>query len=124
MNGNFVGNLLRTRVKKDTDGRVISWIGTSTDVHEQKTYREKLEERVKERTKELEASNEELEASNIELQQFASVASHDLKEPLRKIHMFSHLLKEKYLGDDGGPLTEYLDQNLLIHTARNDEPGD
>ena len=117
MNGEFCWHLLRTRVKKDKDGSVISWIGTSTDVHEQKTYREKLEERVKERTKELEASNEELEASNIELQQFASVASHDLKEPLRKIHMFSHLLKEKYLGDDGGPLTEYLDR-IINSSAR------
>lgn len=45
-----------------------------------------------------------LERSNRELQDFASVASHDLQEPLRKIEAFGDRLKAKYgsdLGDDG-----------------------
>ncbi len=36
----------------------------------------------------------ELERSNQELQQFASVASHDLKAPLRKISLFSEMLSK------------------------------
>jgi signal transduction histidine kinase len=56
-----------------------------------------LEKRVLERTSELQEANRELEASNHELQQFAYVASHDLKEPLRKIQVFSHMIKERYL---------------------------
>jgi PAS domain S-box-containing protein len=47
-----------------------------------------LEEKVKERTS-------ELEKSNYELLQFTSVASHDLKEPVRKISIFSRMLREK-----------------------------
>jgi len=43
----------------------------------------------------LQASNHALENSNHDLQQFASVASHDLQEPLRKIQIFSNLLSEK-----------------------------
>ena len=39
--------------------------------------------------------NQALEISNHDLQQFASIASHDLQEPLRKIQMFSHLMREK-----------------------------
>ena len=45
-----------------------------------------------------------LEASNRELQDFASVASHDLQEPLRKIQAFGDRLKTKHgdaLGDGG-----------------------
>ncbi len=40
--------------------------------------------------------NAELEHSNIELDSFAYIASHDLKEPLRGIHNFSHFLIEGY----------------------------
>lgn len=50
---------------------------------------EKLEEKVRERTKALEQSNKEL-------QQFAYVASHDLKEPLRMITSFLQLLERRY----------------------------
>jgi signal transduction histidine kinase len=51
---------------------------------------ENLEEKVKERTQALEQSNKEL-------QQFAYVASHDLKEPLRMITSFLQLLERRYI---------------------------
>lgn len=38
----------------------------------------------------------QLERSNRELERFASVASHDLQEPLRKIQAFSDRLRQKY----------------------------
>ena len=44
---------------------------------------------------ELKASAARLEQSNRELQDFASVASHDLQEPLRKIQAFGDRLKTK-----------------------------
>jgi two-component system CheB/CheR fusion protein len=43
----------------------------------------------------LETSNYKLQQSNLDLLQFASVASHDLKEPLRKIQVFGNLLRDK-----------------------------
>jgi PAS domain S-box-containing protein len=43
----------------------------------------------------LEEINRALEASNHDLQQFASIASHDLQEPLRKIQIFSNLISER-----------------------------
>jgi PAS domain S-box-containing protein len=61
-----------------------------------------LEQRVQERTAEIERhaeqlrmSNQALERSNIELQQFAYVASHDLQSPLRSISGFMQLLERK-----------------------------
>ena len=55
-----------------------------------------LEEMVKERTRQLEESNFALQQSNADLQQFAHVASHDLKEPLRKIKIFSGRLEDDH----------------------------
>lgn len=51
-------------------------------------------------------SNEELKKKNADLEQFAYVASHDLQEPLRKIHMFADLAG-KAVGTDNGA-TKYL----------------
>lgn len=80
---------------------IVKWIGIFTDIHEQKMLNKVLEERVAARTEALQQSNTELERSNTDLQQYASVASHDLKEPIRKIQYFSNVLKDRYLtGND------------------------
>ena len=60
---------------------------------------ETLERRVAERTALAEQRAEELARSNSELEQFASVASHDLQEPLRKIRMYAERLPRR-LGDE------------------------
>jgi signal transduction histidine kinase len=57
--------------------------------------KEELEDRVRERTAELAATNEALRRSNRELEQFAWVASHDLQEPLRKIQAFGDRLASR-----------------------------
>ncbi len=44
-------------------------------------------------TQQLEDTNAQLERSNYDLMQFASIASHDLKEPLRKIQAFGNILQ-------------------------------
>ena len=51
----------------------------------------KNEKQLADQNKELEKSNIALELSNNDLMQFASVASHDLQEPLRKIMVFMDL---------------------------------
>lgn len=59
---------------------------------------EELEQRVQQRTSELERAIDALEQSNIELKQFAYIASHDLQSPLRSISGFVQLLQSEYQG--------------------------
>lgn len=104
--------LTLTPVRKGDE--IFKWVGIFTDIHEQRMVNQLLEQRVTERTQELLQANQELESSNHELQQFAYVASHDLKEPLRKIQVFSHLIKDKFLlGNDDA--VNYI--NRLIHSS-------
>lgn len=61
-----------------------------------KFYAQKLEEEVKERTEDLKMANLKLERSNSELESFASISSHDLKEPLRTIAGFTSMLESNF----------------------------
>lgn len=65
------------------------------DVSDLVLARKKIEETVAQRTSELRSANEALLGTNAELEQFASVTSHDLQEPLRKIGLFANILLEK-----------------------------
>lgn len=56
---------------------------------------QQLEQKIADRTRNLVDANAELAKKNLELQQFAYIASHDLKEPLRKIQVFGNLIKDK-----------------------------
>jgi len=79
---------------KMMDGLVV----TFNDITDRKAATEKIAkgyEDLKVTSGRLEATNYKLEQSNLDLLQFASVASHDLKEPLRKIQAFGNLLKDK-----------------------------
>ncbi|MBN1756652.1 PAS domain S-box protein [bacterium] len=62
----------------------------------------------KQSERELKKTMTELERSNSELEQFAYIASHDLREPLRKISAFGELLK----GSLEGKLNKDQQENL------------
>lgn len=64
-----------------------------------------LERRVEERTQELTRSMNQLQEKTEELKQFADVASHELKEPLRSLVNYPQLLAKNY----GGKIDERAD---------------
>ncbi|MHC4637693.1 MAG: ATP-binding protein [Planctomycetota bacterium] len=56
--------------------------------------RKEAEDALQKLNQDLQISNKELNRSNRELQDFVYIASHDLREPLRKISSFGELLKD------------------------------
>jgi len=70
---------------------------------------EELEERVLQRTAQLEAANKELEA-------FSYSVSHDLRAPLRAIHSFTSILKKDYeipLGEEGSRICGIIEDSSV-----------
>jgi PAS domain S-box-containing protein len=58
--GGYNWQLSRAIPQKDAEGNIKMWVGTSTDIQDQKTFAAKLENQVLERTKELKKLNTEL----------------------------------------------------------------
>lgn len=72
--------------------------------------RDELELRVQERTRELSQSNQAL-------QDFVAIASHDMKEPLRKVISFGNMIRERY-GDSFEPTANDYLRRMMDATRR------
>ncbi len=122
VNSTYRYHLLKVIPVKESNS-VLRWVGTFTDINEQKMANEALEAKVALRTLELMNNNRKLENSNHELQQFASVASHDLKEPLRKIQIFSSIIRDRYIKDSAeavGSINKVIDASARMSGLIND----
>lgn len=100
---------MRGMLTFDAEGRAINVFGLSQDITSEKLATDNLNRLVAERTRELERSNEDL-------LQFAHVISHDLKEPVRKIQLFTSRLAEESGDRMPGKGNIYLGK---IHHASN-----
>ena len=108
--GAYRWHLVRGAPLRDETGAIVQWVGISTDVNDQHGRRN--------------CSNgwsssgpANLSAATAGSEEFASVASHDLQEPLRKIQAFSDRLQVKCglpLGEQG---KEYIDR-IVSSAAR------
>jgi PAS domain S-box-containing protein len=108
--GVYRWQLSRAIPQKDSNGNIQMWVGTSTDIEDQKTFATELERQVDERTKELGRKNNELENMNKELESFVYISSHDLQEPLRKIQTFASYISEKEVSNLSEMGKDYFDR--------------
>lgn len=85
--GTYVWIADTARAFTDANGHKRGLVGFVADISEQANAREELARRAK-----------ELARSNADLERFASVASHDLREPLRMVTSFTRMLADRYRG--------------------------
>ncbi|HYE56441.1 MAG TPA: PAS domain S-box protein [Chitinophagaceae bacterium] len=81
----------------DESGSIIGFSKVTRDLTDKKIAEDKLREYA-----------HQLERKNEELQEFAYVASHDLKEPLRKILIFGDLMHQQYGNEPDTKLADYI----------------
>ena len=88
----------RATAVTDEDATVLRVVGVLADITERKMAEE-----------EMRRANEKLRRANLDLEQFAYSASHDLREPLRMVAIYSQMLQRKYRGKLDAKADEYLD---------------
>ncbi|MDB5250216.1 MAG: sensor signal transduction histidine kinase [Segetibacter sp.] len=94
---------------KELDSTISGIMAVAIDVTEQVYARQRIEEVVTERTRELGEANKKLQQNNNELKQFAYIASHDLQEPVRKVLTYAEML-EKSVGQVDDKSQKYLNK--------------
>ncbi len=97
--GSYRWFLTRALPIRDPQHSITRWFGTSTDIDARKRTEEQLR-----------SSTVMLVQSNRELEEFATVASHDLQEPLRKIHSFVGCLRDEHFAKINADGRAYLDR--------------
>lgn len=114
--GSTVATELNVRPVRNPDGSIRHLFTTIQDITERlrasaelNEHKDRLEQRVAQRTAELSEANHELEA-------FSYTVSHDLRAPLRGIDGYSQLLQEEHgprLGEEGRHFVERIRAGVM-----------
>lgn len=91
--------LMRANAERNSQGQAIKISGSFTGIDDLKKIEDKLRH------------------SNEDLERFASVAAHDLQQPLRSISSFVEIIKENYSESMDEKGHEYMD--IVINSAKN-----
>ncbi|MCC5641484.1 PAS domain S-box protein [Nostoc sp. CHAB 5824] len=116
--GSYRWHIVRGLPFRDAAGQIIKWVGIASDIHDRKVaeaalqqLNEMLEQRIQERTAQLEAANKELES-------FSYSVSHDLRSPLRHIAGFIELLQKRHSSTSTLDETSQRYLKIIAETAK------
>jgi two-component system, chemotaxis family, CheB/CheR fusion protein len=127
----FILNAARIFRKDDAEQLILLAMEDITEARkredDQHHFAEELTRQVEERTANLKETNAALKYSNENLEQFATIASHDLQEPLRKIRTFASILTQrhkKHIDEETNDLLQKINLSAermaaLIHDVLN-----
>ncbi len=110
----FWANIVLTAVYNH-DKKLIGFAKVTRDLSERKASERELKEsrdQYRRLTAELRKINEELSYTNRELEQFTSIVSHDLQEPVRTVKSFLQLILEKLDREEYDNLLTYVNKAI------------
>lgn len=100
VDGQFRWHLGRAFPLKNSNGQIIMWIGTNTDIQEQKEVQERYNElrlKAESSTREIEKIAQDLQRALKSRDEFLSIASHELKTPITSLKLQLQLVKKRRL---------------------------
>lgn len=104
--GTYRWHVNRAHAMRDTEGNIVKWIGSDTDIEELHQTRD-----LKTRLESLAEQREQLIATNKSKDEFIMLASHQLRTPSTGVKQYIGMLLENY----SDPLTEH--QRTLLESA-------
>jgi len=104
--------LMRVRAMRDAGGQVMLWVGSVTNIEDQKRAEENLEKKVRERTAKLQETIGDLQA-------FSYSIANDMRAPLRAMQSFAKILEEE-CGENVGPVGRDYIERIVTSSDRMD----